>query len=95
MVIGLVERIIQLRKQRGMSQTELAKALGLSRSSVNAWERETAQPSPDALVALSRLFGVSTDYLLGIDKHATINVSGLTDSEIHSLMMVAGEFRKK
>ena len=95
MVIGLVGRIIRLRKQKGLSQAELAKALGLSRSSVNAWERETAQPSPDALVALSRLFGVSTDYLLGIDKHATIDVSELTESEIHTLLMVASEFKKK
>lgn len=95
MVIGLVERIVRLRKQKGLSQTELSNKLGLSRSTVNAWERDSSQPSPEVLIELSKLFGVSIDYLLGNDKYHTIDVSGLADSEIDTLLMVVREFKKK
>lgn len=57
-------RIATLRRSRDMSQESLAKALGVSPSAVGMYEQGRREPSAATLVALSRLFGVSTDYLL-------------------------------
>ena len=73
----IYERIQHLRENSNMTQEELAKRLGITRSSVNAWEQGISCPSTTYLVELARIFHVSTDYLLGIDSTATIDVSGL------------------
>ncbi len=58
------DKLIRLRKQRGWSQEELAEHMEVSRQSVTKWESGQSFPDLDRLVTLSRLFGVSTDYLL-------------------------------
>ena len=60
----IADKIIQLRKQQGWSQEELSEQLDVSRQSVSKWEGGLALPGLDKIVELSRLFGVSTDYLL-------------------------------
>ena len=60
----LSEKIINLRKSRGWSQEELAERLNVSRQSVSKWESGASNPDLDKIVAMSTLFGVSTDYLL-------------------------------
>lgn len=58
------DKIVQLRKQQGWSQEELSERLDVSRQSVSKWEGGLAAPGLDKIVELSRLFEVSTDYLL-------------------------------
>ena len=60
----LSEKIIMLRKQKGLSQEELAECLNVSRQPISRWESDTALPDATNLVQLSKLFEVSTDYLL-------------------------------
>lgn len=60
----LAEKITELRKKNGWSQEELADQLGVSRQAVSKWESTSTIPDLDRIVAMSRLFGVSTDYLL-------------------------------
>ena len=60
----LSERIARLRRQAGWSQEELAERLDVSRQSVFDWESGAGQPGLDQVLALSELFGVSTDFLL-------------------------------
>ena len=60
----LAMRIQQLRRQRGLSQEELANAVNVSRQAVSKWEGAQAQPELEKLLALSDFFQVSTDYLL-------------------------------
>ena len=60
----LSEKIAGLRRRFGWSQEELAERLDVSRQSVSKWESGASQPEIDRVVALSRVFGVSTDYLL-------------------------------
>ena len=60
----LAEKIMQLRKQRGWSQEELADKLGISRQSVSKWESGMSIPDLDKILKLGGVFGVSTDYLL-------------------------------
>jgi len=61
---SLADKLIQLRKQHGWSQEELAEKLSVSRQAVSKWESAQAVPDIANLLQLSTLFGVTTDYLL-------------------------------
>lgn len=60
----LSEKLYMLRRQNGFSQEQAAERLDVSRQAVSKWESGQSVPDPDKLVALSRLYGVTTDYLL-------------------------------
>ena len=68
----LGQRIGELRTACGWSQVELAKKLRVAKQTVSNWENENIQPSIEMLVRLSNIFGVTTDYLLGLEKNATL-----------------------
>lgn len=78
----IADRIKELRESKNLTQTELARHLGITRSSVNAWEMGVSVPSTTYLVELARLFNISTDYLLGLSTNNTIDISGLSEKEI-------------
>ena len=61
------EKLLKLRKEQGLSQEGLAEKLSVSRQAVSRWENEGILPDCGNLLELSRLFGVSTDYLLHDD----------------------------
>ncbi|MBQ4604705.1 MAG: helix-turn-helix domain-containing protein [Clostridia bacterium] len=65
------EKISILRKEKNLSQEAFAEALGVSRQSVSKWESGSALPDTDKIIAMSELFGVSTDYLLKDDAVST------------------------
>ncbi len=60
----LNDKIYQLRKQSGMSQEEFAEKLHISRQALSRWENGTAQPAANNIVEISKVFGVTADYLL-------------------------------
>ena len=60
----LKEKLTRFRRERELSQTELAQSLGVTRQAVSGWERGTAVPSAEKLIALSRLYGVPLDELV-------------------------------
>ena len=91
----LAGKIKQLREKSEMTQAELARELGLTRSSINAWEMGLSVPSTPFIVELSKLFGVSTDYLLGLDTTATLKVDGLSEREVSILTELVACFRGK
>ena len=78
----IADRIKSLREKTNKTQSELAKQLGITRSSVNAWEMGISVPSTQYIVELANIFYVSTDYLLGVNTTSTISVTGLTDQDI-------------
>lgn len=86
--IMLNERIKELRILNGMSQVDLAARLGISKQSVSNWENDNIQPSIDMLLKLARLFSVSTDYLLGLEKRRYLEVSGLSEMQLTHLQQV-------
>lgn len=77
----VADRIKDLREKNGLTQTELAKRLNVTRSAVNAWEMGISVPSTALIVDIARLFHVSTDYLLGIKETATLDISDLNEKE--------------
>ena len=68
-----------------MSQALLAKKLDVTRSSVNAWEMGLSTPTTQYVVAMAKLFHVSTDYLLGLESKTSINLDGYTQQETELL----------
>lgn len=91
----IADKIKQLRTSSCMTQTDLAKKLNITRSSVNAWEMGISTPSTTYLVELSTLFHVSTDYLLGLEDNATLDISNLSEKEIKIVYDLVQYFREK
>ena len=70
----LYEKLARLREQNNMSQFEVAEALDVSRQAVSRWETGRAKPSTEKLIALSRLYGVPLDELVGGEPARAENV---------------------
>ena len=90
----IAERIKDLRVARGWTQADLAHRLSITRNGVNSWEQGLSMPSPATLVDLAKLFSVTTDYLLGIERLDMINVSGLSLEDIAMLTSLADRLRR-
>ena len=95
MVLMLNENIKRLRMARGLNQVEFARVMGVSKQCVSNWENDNIQPSIEMLVKISKIFGVSTDYLLGIDDIPRLDVSGLDTETVAHLSVLINDFRKK
>lgn len=78
----LSDKILYLRKQQGMSQEKLAEKLQVSRQAVSRWEVGSAQPDASNILQLSKLFGVTADYLLNEDYESDRDVPAVKDTEI-------------
>lgn len=89
----VADKIKQLREKNNFTQSALAKKLNVTRSSVNAWEMGISVPSTALIVDLARLFQVSTDYLLGLNETATLDISMLNDKETIILYELVQYFR--
>lgn len=90
------ERIAKLRIAKGLSQNQLSQMLGVKRSVVSYYESGDRLPSFDVLMEMSRVFNVSTDYLLkGKNAERIISVSDLDENSIDVVMSVVSALRKK
>ncbi|MCM1235309.1 MAG: helix-turn-helix domain-containing protein [Ruminococcus flavefaciens] len=81
----VAEKIKTLRMSNNLTQNDIAKRLGITRSSVNAWEMGISVPSTMYIVELARLFSVSTDYILGLEHRAVLDISGLDGESVRIL----------
>lgn len=81
----VADKIKTLRISNDMTQSDVAKRLGITRSSVNAWEMGISVPSTMYIVELARLFAVSTDYILGLEHEAVLDISGIDDAGVRIL----------
>ena len=78
----LASKVKLLREKHNMTQADLARKIGLTRSSINSWEMGLSVPSTNYIVELSKLFNVSADYLLGLDETSTLKISGLNPKQV-------------
>lgn len=75
---SFTNRLVQLRKKRGLTQQQIADEIGVNRGSYSNWEKGKREPSFENLVKLASILGTSTDYLLGTSN----NYIDLEDFEI-------------
>lgn len=88
-------KLRELRERAGMSQKQLAAYIGVSPTSISLYELHERMPKQETMAEIARVFRVSTDYLLGIEKKRTLDLSGLTEEEIEILERLAESMRKK
>lgn len=65
-MLNIGDKIIQLRKQNGLSQSELAEKIEASRTIVGNYERNSNTPSIEMIIKIANVFNVSLDYLIGV-----------------------------
>ena len=75
-----------LRINNNLTQSQLAQQLGLTKSVISAYETGLRLPSYDILIHIAKIYSVSTDYLLGIERKQEIDLSGLSQEEINALL---------
>ena len=81
-MVNFGERLRQLRKEKGLSQAQVADILGGTKMMVSSYETGLRYPPYPTLVKMARLYGVTTDYLLGATEKRMINVDGLSDDNV-------------
>ena len=94
-MVDVGSRIKELRSSQKITQNDFASRLGVTKSAISSYENGSRLPSYDILIKISRIFKVSTDYLLGCvdEKSQTVNVSGLSDKQIASIKGSIDTFR--
>ena len=79
------QRIARERKKQDLSQMGLAARLDVSRQAISKWESDAAIPEIDKLIALSRLFGVSVGWLLGVEEQPAAAESTISESQFQKI----------
>lgn len=91
----LNQNIHELRLSFGWTQVQMAEKLNVTKQTVSNWENDNIQPSVDMLVKISRVFDVSTDYLLGITQKRSINVDGLPNEFVAHIVQLIDDYKNK
>lgn len=91
----LSKRIYELRMSFGWTQVQLAQKLGITKQTVSNWENDNIQPSIDMLIKISKIFNVSTDYLLGLTPTNSINVDGLPTEFVSHIVQIIDDYKAK
>lgn len=84
-----------LRLRENMTQAQLAQKLGLPKSVISAYETGLRLPSYDVLIHISKIFKVSTDYLLGVESQQGIDLSGISEEEVTALKNLIKAMRNR
>ena len=84
-----------LRLQNGLTQAQVAQNLGVTKSVISAYETGLRLPSYDILINISKIFRVSTDYLLGLENIRELDLSGLTEEEIQALLNLIKAMKRR
>ena len=92
MVLEIGDRLRALRRKKKLSQTQVAARLNLSKASVSGYENNTKTPSLDVLIQLSIFYGVTTDYLLGLEERRMLCINGLSDRQEALVKALLEEF---
>ena len=88
-------RLRRLRKDRNLTQQQLAELIGVKNSVISFYEVGERTPSPDVLRKLALALHVSTDYLLGIERAASLDVTGLDEQDRLLVQMMISHLRAK
>lgn len=85
-MVDLGNALKTLRLREDMTQAQLAQKLSLTKSVISAYETGLRLPSYDVLIQIAKIFNVTTDYLLGLERKYEFDLSGLTQAEIDALL---------
>ena len=94
-MVDFGRKLKELRIQVGLSQKQLAERVKVTKSVISYYELQERYPSPEILIKLANIFHVSTDFLLGIEKQQTLDISGLDEEDIRLLQHTISVLRNK
>lgn len=80
-MVEIGEKLRRLRKQKNLTQKQLASLIGVQNSIISFYELGDRIPSPEIIIKLASVLHVSTDYLLGLEKKESVDISDLTDND--------------
>lgn len=92
-MVNMGTRLKQLRKDNKMTQQQLSEVLGLAISSISSYESGDRKPSYSILRKYAAYFHVTSDYILGIEKKISLDVSDLTKEQIDSVKLLITKYR--
>ena len=95
MIYNIADKIRYLRDKLGMTQTDLANRLGISRSAVNSWEMSLSSPSVSNIIEMTQIFHVSADYLLSVSDKIMIDISSLHNEEKEIVLKLLKYFENR
>ena len=94
-MVDCSEKLRTLREARGLTQLQVANRIGVSKAMISAYETASKTPSIEVLIRLSRLFGVSVDYLVCVDAPKYIDVSELDDESSALIATLVDKIKTK
>lgn len=80
-MVNFGKRLKELRKQHHLTQKQLATLIGVQNAIISFYEVGERNPSPEIIVKLASVFHVTTDYLMGVERKETVDVSGLSEND--------------
>lgn len=89
------QRIAQQRKKLGISQEALGEKMNVSRQAISKWEADGAVPEIDKLIALSKLFGVSVGWLLGVEEQPEKQADELTETQLKMVEEIVRRYKSE
>lgn len=92
-MVDFGNRLRTLRVAKGWTQSQLSSRLGLTKSVISAYETSLRYPSYDILIRITAIFGVSSDYLLGIEQTQTLDISGLSEENAQLVRQLVDALR--
>ncbi|MBQ3482850.1 MAG: helix-turn-helix transcriptional regulator [Clostridia bacterium] len=95
MILNIADRIKYLRDKADLTQTDLARALGISRSAVNSWEMSLSTPSLSNIVEMTKIFHINADYLLGANDKIFADITELSNEEREIVLRLIECLKKK
>lgn len=93
-MVEFANRLRQLRKDRTLTQQQLAELIGVKNGVISFYELGDRTPSPAVLRKLALALHVTSDYLLGIERSAMVDVTGLDEQDRLVVQMVVSRLRE-
>lgn len=94
-MVDFGRKLRELRKQKNLTQKELASLIGVKNSIISFYEVGERMPSPEILIKLAGVLHVTSDYLLGIEKSETVDISGLDEKDKYLVRALIDNLRNK
>ena len=92
-IVDFGEKAKRLRQGMHLTQVQISERLHISKAMISSYETGIRLPSYGVLIQFAQFFGVTTDYLLGFDRVKSVDVTGLTDSQVDVITKMVFELR--
>jgi len=93
-MVDFGEKIKHLRQGKNLTQVQVSERLHISKAMISSYETGIRLPSYEVLIKFAQLFGVTTDYLLGFSRLKSVDVTGLSDSQVDLIVRMVNELKK-